>query len=298
MKFGLMYSNTGMGASAAGARDLTTRAERLGFESLWTVEHVVVPSGYESKYPYDKSGKMAGGAEDYDLPDPLIWLAYVAAITDRIKLATGILIVPQRNPLVLAKEVATLDALSHGRMILGVGVGWLEEEFVALGVPFADRGRRLDDYLAAMRALWQQDKASVDTTYTSFANCISRPRPVRGTVPIVVGGHSPAAARRAAKFGDGFFPGAGKIDELRSLLDVLRRECDAIGRDPSEIELTLAGGGRTFDETASRIEQLEELGVDRLILPPLKGERLDQLAADLTERFEMTADVLDARVTS
>ncbi len=290
MKFGLMYTNTGMGSTAAGARDLTTRADRLGFESLWTVEHVVVPSAYESKYPYDKSGKMAGGSEEFDLPDPLIWLSYVAAITERIKLATGILIVPQRNPLVLAKEVATLDALSGGRMILGVGVGWLEEEFAALGVPFADRGRRLDDYLEAMRALWQGDRASVSNTYTSFSNCISRPRPTNGTVPIVVGGHSKAAARRAAKFGDGFFPGTGKIDDLKAVLDVVRAECDAIGRDFAEIELTSAGGGRTFDETAKRIDQLLEVGIHRLILTPQKGDKLDQLAADLTERFGMDSE--------
>src|SRR3712207_5697406 len=138
MKFGLMFTNTGMGSTAAGAKALATLAEELEYESLWTVEHVAWPSGYESAYPYDKSGKMAGGAEEFDLPDPLIWLAYVAAVTDRIKLATGILIVPQRNPLVMAKEIATIDSLSGGRMILGVGVGWLKEEFDALGVPFAD----------------------------------------------------------------------------------------------------------------------------------------------------------------
>jgi probable F420-dependent oxidoreductase len=191
MKFGLMFVNTGMGSTAAGAKQLAQRAERLGFESLWTVEHVLVPSGYESKYPYDPSGKMAGGAEAFDLPDPLIWLAYVAAATERIKLATGILILPQRNPAIIAKEVATIDALSGGRVILGVGVGWLEEEFNALGVPFADRGRRLDDYVDAMRALWSGEKASVHSTYANFDDCISLPRPANGTVPIVIGGHTP-----------------------------------------------------------------------------------------------------------
>ena len=185
MKFGLMFTNTGMGSTAAGALDLATRADRLGFESLWTVEHVVVPSGYESKYPYDPSGKMAGGAEAFDLPDPLAWLAFVAAVTDRIKLATGILILPQRNPAITAKEVATIDALSGGRVMLGLGVGWLREEFDALGVPFEDRGRRHDDYVEAMRALWTQDKATVHNTYANFDNCISRPRPVNGTVPFV-----------------------------------------------------------------------------------------------------------------
>ena len=287
MKFGLMFVNTGMGSSAAGARQLARTAEDAGFESLWTVEHVVVPSGYGSKYPYDSSGKMAGGAEEFDLPDPLIWLSYVAAVTERIKLATGILILPQRNPLITAKEVATIDALSGGRMILGVGVGWLEEEFDALGVPFADRGRRHDDYVEAMRALWTEPKASVHNTYASFDQCISRPRPVNGTVPIVIGGHTRRAAQRAAHLGDGFFPGSGALDQLEGLFDVLRAECAAAGRDPAEVELTAGGGGRTLDEVSGRIEQLFALGVGRVILSPLPGDKMLALAEGLRDRFGM-----------
>ena len=283
-----MFTNTGMGSTALGARKLATLAEELDFESLWTVEHVVVPSGYESAYPYDKSGKMAGGAEEFDLPDPLIWLSYVAAVTERIKLATGILIVPQRNPLIVAKEVASLDALSGGRVVLGVGVGWLQEEFDALGVPFADRGRRLDDYIEAMRALWAGDKASVHNSYANFDHCISRPRPANGTVPIVIGGHSKAAARRAARIGDGFFPGIGGIDELEAALAVIADECAAIGRDPSEIELTATGAGRDLDEMSTRIEQLSKLGFTRVIVSPLPEERMRALAAGLADRFGMT----------
>jgi probable F420-dependent oxidoreductase len=287
MKFGLMFTNTGMGSSAAGALELATRAERLGFESLWTVEHVVVPSGYQSAYPYDPSGKMAGGAEEFDLPDPLVWLAFVASATQRIRLATGVLIVPQRNPLILAKEVATLDALSGGRVTLGVGVGWLEEEFNALGVPFADRGRRLDDYLEALRALWSQKKATVHNTYTAFDDCISRPFPVNGTVPIVVGGHSNAAARRAARLGDGFFPGNGSVSEVAAVFETFRAACADIGRDPAEVELTAGSFGRSFDDLAARIDRLAELGVSRTILAPLPGEQLDALAASLADRFGM-----------
>lgn len=289
MKFGLIFANTGMGSTPAGARALAVQAEQLGFESLWTVEHVVVPSGYESRYPYDRSGKMAGGAEEFDLPDPLIWLTYVAAVTERIKLGTGILILPQRNPLVTAKEVATLDVFSGGRVILGTGVGWLREEFDALGVPFADRGRRHDDYVAAMRALWTQDKATLDSTYASFERCISRPRPVHGTVPIVIGGHTAPAARRAARIGDGFFPGSGSLEELRDSFATLRDECAQLGRDPSEIELTAGGGGRTLDELCSRVEELAAIGVERVMLPPMPGERLAQMAEALQQRFGMEA---------
>ena len=213
MKFGIAFANAGPLADPTLAVTSARAAEEAGFESLWTVEHVLVPAGYESTYPYDPSGKMPGG-EQIDIPDPLIWLAYVAAATETIKLGTGILIVPQRNPGILAKEVATLDMLSGGRMMLGVGVGWLEEEFDALGVPFEDRGRRLDSHIAAMRALWTERAATVDDDFTSFANCVSRPRPSSGSVPIVIGGHSEPAARRAGRLGDGFFPGKGSHEEL------------------------------------------------------------------------------------
>ena len=287
MKFGLMFTNTGMGSTGAGALELATRAERLGFESLWTVEHVVVPSHYQSAYPYHPSGKMAGGAEEFDLPDPLMWLAFVASATSTIRLATGVLIVPQRNPLILAKEVATLDVLSDGRVTLGVGVGWLEEEFNALGVPFADRGRRLDDYVEAMRTLWGGGKATLHNTYTSFDECISLPRPANGTVPIVVGGHSKAAAKRAARLGDGFFPGNSTPEELTDVYALLREECAALGRDPGTVELTAGTGARSFDDLAARVEQLAALGVSRAVLPPLPGEHLDALAESLRERFGM-----------
>jgi probable F420-dependent oxidoreductase len=287
MKFGLMFTNTGMGSTSDGAIQMATAAEEAGIESLWTVEHVVVPSGYASAYPYDKSGKMAGGAEEFDLPDPLIWLAYVAAVTKKIKLATGILILPQRNPSVTAKAVASIDALSGGRMILGVGVGWLREEFDALGVPFADRGRRHDDYVEAMRALWTQDKASVHNTYVNFDNCISRPRPTNGTVPIVVGGHTTKAAQRASRIGDGFFPGSGASDELKGLFDLVRSECATAGRDPAEVEFTASGAGRTLDEVSARVEELQALGVTRVILVPLRADRMAELTDGLRNRFGM-----------
>ena len=287
MKFGLIFVNTGMGSTPAGARQLAQNAESAGFESLWTVEHVVVPSGYESKYPYDKSGKMAGGLEEFDLPDPLIWLTYAGAVTERIKLGTGILILPQRNPLVVAKELATLDAFTGGRLILGTGVGWLKEEFDALGVPFADRGRRHDDYVEALRALWKGDRATLRNTYTDFERCISRPVPTNGTIPVVIGGHTTKAAQRAARIGDGFFPGSGSLAELQTAFDAMRAECAAIGRDPGEVELSAGGGGRDFDELCTRVEQLAAMGVTRVMLPPQPGERLLQMAEGLRTRFDM-----------
>lgn len=267
MKFGIAFANAGPHSDPTLAVTTARAAEAAGFESLWTVEHVLVPEGYQSEYPYNASGRMPGG--DIDIPDPLIWMAYVAAVTSTINVATGILIVPQRNPAVLAKEVATLDVLSGGRVLLGVGVGWLEEEFDALGIPFEDRGRRLDSHVATMRALWSQDQASVDDEFTSFSNCVSLPKPTSRRVPIVVGGHSEAAARRAGRLGDGFFPGKGSPDELAHLFDVMRRAAEDAGRDPEAVEITASGSGLFGPDPLAAVDELSSLGVHRAIIAPL-----------------------------
>ena len=278
MKFALIFANTGPFSDGAAAVAMAQAAEASGFESLWTVEHVVVPSGYESQYPYDPSGKMPGG-EEFAIPDPLVWLSFVAGVTSTIRLATGILILPQRNPVVLAKEVATLDHLSGGRMELGIGVGWLEEEFDAIGVPFADRGRRTDDHVAAMRALWSQDKATHHSDFTDFDDCISLPHPVDGSVPIHVGGHTEVAARRAGRLGDGFFPGKGTPAELADLFEVVRATAREHGRDPSAIELT-AGGATIGSGAVDAVKALADVGVDRVVVPAFAfwGDTADSLA--------------------
>lgn len=265
MKFGIAFANTGPYAQGPAAAEFARTAEEAGFESLWTVEHVVVPSGYESQYPYDPSGKMPGG-EDFDIPDPLIWLTWVAAATTTIRLATGILILPQRNPVVLAKELATLDQLSGGRVELGIGVGWLEEEFDAIGVPFSERGKRTDDHVAAMRALWGEEKATFHGEFTSFDDCIARPRPVNGTIPVHVGGHTDIAARRAGRLGDGFFPGRGEPAELARLLDVAQAAAREHGRDPDAIELS-AGGAALGSKALDVVKELADIGVRRVMLP-------------------------------
>jgi probable F420-dependent oxidoreductase len=200
-------------------------------------------------------------------PDPLIWLAYVAARTSTLRLGTGILIVPQRNPVVLAKELATLDHLSGGRMILGAGIGWLEEEFEALGVPFAGRGRRTEESIAAMRALWSQDQASYDGSTTSFRNCFLRPQPPGGTIPVHVGGHSEAAARRAGRIGDGFFPFGVTRDELTSLLGSMRRAAEEAGRDPESIEVSVQSNVTAAEAARAEATELRALGATRILVP-------------------------------
>lgn len=278
MKFGIIFANTGPFSDGAAAATMARAAEEAGFESLWTVEHVVVPSGYESTYPYDPSGKMPG-PEESPIPDPLVWLSFVAGATSTIRLATGILIVPQRNPVVLAKEVATLDHLSGGRMELGIGVGWLEEEFDAIGVPFSERGKRTDDHIAAMRSLWSGEKASHHSAFTDFDDCISLPNPKNGSVPIHVGGHTDVAARRAGRLGDGFFPGKGNLDELTRSFELARSTAKEHGRDPDGIEFT-AGGATIGDGAVDAIKALEDIGVDRVVVPAFAfwGDTEDALA--------------------
>jgi len=266
MHFGIAFANTGPFTRPDAAADFARAAEDAGFESLWTVEHVVVPSGYASTYPYDPSGKMPGG-EESPIPDPLIWLSYLAAVTSRIKLATGVLILPQRNPVVLSKELATLDRMSSGRMLLGIGVGWLEEEFDAIGVPFSERGRRTDDAVAVMRALWTGEKASHRSEFTQFTDCYMRPRPTQPMIPVHVGGHTDVAARRAGRLGDGFFPGKGDHAELARLFDVVRASADQHGRDPGAIELTTGGNGAVGSRALDEVAALAELGVTRVIVP-------------------------------
>ena len=266
MKFGIVFANTGPFCEPTAAVAFARAAEAAGFESLWTVEHTVVPYGYESEYPYDKSGRMPG-EDDAPIPDPLIWLTYLASATSIIRLGTGILIQPQRNPVVLAKEVATLDHLSGGRVELGVGVGWLKEEFDAIGVPFEERGRRTDDGIAAMRALWGEDRASYAGEFTTFTDCISRPHPVAGSVPVHIGGHSEVAARRAGRLGDGFFPAKGSHRRLGELAGIVRSTATDAGRDPSAIEFTCGGNGVFGPGALEEAGALAELGVDRIVVP-------------------------------
>lgn len=259
MKFGLRYCNTGRFVDPTKAVELLQAGEEAGFESAWTVEHTVVPAGYESAYPYSPDGKMAGAVEDFPLPDPLIWMSYVAAVTTRIKLATGILILPQHNPVSMAKQIATLDYMSNGRILLGIGVGWLREEFEALNASFDDRGPRTDEYVAAMRALWTEDCPSFDGEYVKFAPLYCRPKPPNGPVPVIIGGHSKAAARRAGRLGDGFFPARGASQEL---IDLVRRTAEENGRDGASIEITTS-----LPDDLDDIPKLAAIGVDRVLVP-------------------------------
>lgn len=281
MDFGLMFANTGPFATTTGATTIARAAEDAGFESVWTVEHVVVPAGYASTYPYSDTGRMPG-SEATPIADPIVWLTWAAAQTTTLNVGTGILILPQRNPVVLAKACATLDVLSGGRLRLGVGVGWLEEEFDVIGVPFAGRGRRAEEYVAAMRALWDDETATYAGDTVAFTNAISRPAPANGRVPVIVGGHSNAAAERAGRIGDGFFPGKGDNDRLRELLTIMRRASEDAGRDPDGIEITAGGAAAFAPDPVEALGELAEMGVSRVAVPPLSFA-VDEISDRLAE---------------
>jgi probable F420-dependent oxidoreductase len=234
---------------------------------------------YQSRYPYDPSGRSPFH-ENVVQPDPLAWLGWVAAHTQRIRLGTGILILPLRNPVVLAKAVASLDSLSKGRLLLGVGVGWVREEAEAAGTDFTTRGRRCDEYIEAMRELWRKPVSSYKGEHVEFAGVVSQPKPARpGGVPILIGGHSPAAARRAGRLGDGFYPLGVFGKELDALLTTMREAAEEAGRDPASIGVTAVGAAKK-----ALIEGLARQGVERVLISPSTGD-LDELRGTF-EKFQ------------
>jgi len=263
MKWGIVFSSTGFPEPDA-AIALAQTAEECGFESLWAPEHVIM-SKAPGATPYRgmPDGSMSRLARRGGIPDPLIWLSFVAAATTTIKLGTNVLILPEHQPVVLAKSASTLDALSKGRLMLGIGVGELPEEYGAVGMEFTNRGKRMDEYIEAIRILWREETASFQGKYVSFDQVECRPWPVNGTIPLHVGGASPAAIARAAKSGDGYFPfifpGEVLEDALPPLLNRVRKETAEAGRDPAALEIT-SGGARTLEQ----VKWFADQGVHRL----------------------------------
>jgi probable F420-dependent oxidoreductase len=282
LKLGLFSMTTGPCSYPDSAARVARAAEAAGFESLWGGEHVVLPD------PQAPPSPLAPGDR---IVDPIVALTFLAAHTARIRLGTGIIILPQRNPLVLAKELATLDVLSNGRLIVGVGVGYLEPEFRALGAPFADRGRVTDDYLAAMRAIWTQEKPAHRGPFSSFERVQAHPQPVqRPTPPIVIGGHTPAAFRRAVQHGHGWYGFALDAAGVERCLNGLREASAAVERPAhlGPLEISVSPRGRVDRASAAAFEAQ---GVHRLVVIPPRaadvtgGEQLvGAIAADVLGR--------------
>src|SRR6201991_4361473 len=221
MRLGLHALGIGTGATRAVIDAVAAAAERCGFATLWSGEHVVMVDRSASRYPYSDDGQIAVPAAA-DWIDPLIGLSFAAAATSTIGIATGVLLLPEHNPVLVAKQAATLDTLSGGRLTLGVGVGWSREEFDALGVPFARRGARGAEYVEAMRTVWRDEVATFAGEFTSFERVRVNPKPVRGAIPIVVGGNSDAALRRAARWGNGWYGfNVADLDAARERVEAL-----------------------------------------------------------------------------
>jgi len=263
MKIGLIPVNIGVD-SLEQMQGLAQLAETTGFESVWTFEHVIVPMDYNSKYPYNDSGKM-GADPETNFIDPLIALSAIAAVTKTIRLGTGVNILSQVNPLYMAKQAASLDMLSNGRFMLGVGIGWLKEEFAALGVPFERRGARFDDYVVAMKKIWSGEVVEHQSDFINWSGFKSYPIPAQKPhLPVIMGGAKGKIYERIAKHGDGWFAPMGAPDELKAALEQLKAACDAENRDMSEIEISCMWpgiGGVEF------VESLREAGASRLVIP-------------------------------
>jgi len=262
MQFGIIPVNIGI-ESLAQMTGLAQLAEQVGMESVWTFEHVIVPIDYESKYPYNKNGKM-GVSPETNLVDPLIAFAAIAASTNTLRLGTGVNILSQTNPLYLAKQAASLDMLSAGRLLLGLGIGWLREEFVAMGTPFEKRGARFDDYCAAMRKVWSGEVVEHESEFLSWHGFKSFPIPRQSPLPVIIGGIKGKIHERIARHGDGWFAPTGDPKELREHLDLIKVQCDLVQRDMSEIEITCMWTGSGGE---AAVKALEDCGVHRLVVP-------------------------------
>jgi probable F420-dependent oxidoreductase len=267
---GLFAINSHACAAPDAAARVGALAESLGYDSLWAGEHVVVPSPRVAPSPMEP---------DEPILDPLVALAHVAAHTKRVLLGTGVIILPQRNPVVLAKQVASLDVVSGGRLILGVGVAYLEPEMRAIGVPMEGRGSRADEYLAAMRALWEQEAPEHQGRHVAFEGVDAHPRPAQRPLPVVVGGHTPAAHRRAARVADGWYGFMVGVRAMAEQRELMRAAIEQTGRErPLHVSVTPA---RRLDPEV--VTAYAELGVDRLIVAPPVGLTVEGLVEFVEE---------------
>jgi len=285
MRLGLHALGIGPGADRAVIDAVASAADDCGFATLWAGEHVVMVDHSASRYPYSDDGVIAVAAQA-DWLDPMIALGFAAAASSRIGIATGVLLLPEHNPVVVAKQAASLDRLSSGRLTLGVGVGWSREEFAALGVPFEHRAGRTAEYVAAMRTLWRDDVASFDGKFVGFDSIRVNPKPVRDRrIPIVVGGNSDSALRRVASWGDGWYGfNLAGIDAVRERLGTLQRLCAESGRNRGELRVCVALQSPSVDDLGA----LAELGVDELVLvesPPERPQVASEWVAELADRW-------------
>jgi probable F420-dependent oxidoreductase len=305
MRLGVSLPNVGLDHGKQTLLPVAEAAERLGFDSVWAAHHVVLPYERESRYPYQRSGTEIAMSPGMQWLDPLVTLSTVAAVTERIRLGTSVFVLPYREPVALAAELAALDVLSEGRFVFGVGIGWMREEFEALGIPAQERGVRTDEHLEVLRTLWNDDPASFAGRFTRFSNVVLATTPrTKGGPPLWIGGNSDPALRRALRHGSGWhgfevFP--EEIPELRGRLERIGAE---LGRDASELELSVARGlippgredesfipdrrmlGGSAGAVVDELGRYADAGVEMVLiqvslLAPLVPEALEWVAAEV-----------------
>jgi len=268
MKIGYFAVGIGPTVEPERIKTIAVNAERLGFASVWAPEHVVLLERYTSKYPYS-SGEFPMPT-DTPIGDPFTTLAYIAACTSAIKLGTGICLVPEHNPLVLAKTVATLDRLSGGRFILGVGVGWLAEEFGALGIPWERRAQRTREYIEVMRKLWREPKSSYAGEFVSFQGVQSFPKPTNGSsVPVWFGGESGPALRRTAEYGDGWLGFNLLPDEAAAKIRRIEELLRSAGRKRSDVHLAVSPAAKPIKP--DDLKRYRDAGTDEVAVLTLRA---------------------------
>jgi probable F420-dependent oxidoreductase len=288
VKIGLFLPLMNPLATPSFVRAFGRAAEDRGFDSLWVAEHVVLFDDYQSRYPYAPEGKIVGLPADSGILDPMVALGYVAAVTERIRLATGICLVPQRNPVYTAKEVATVDWLSDGRLSLGIGVGWLAEEFRALNVPFEHRGSRCREYIEVMKRLWSDPVSEFSGRFYDLPACRQYPKPVQQPhPPLLFGGESDAALRRVADLGVGWFGFDHTPETAAECIARLDGFLAKRGRPRSEVEIAVSPYLRPCD--FDQVKRFREAGVDHFVLFAIPesteaiAPRLDALAEQILE---------------
>jgi len=289
MLVGVRLPNAGPKATPANIMAVARWAHRLGYHSMWVTDRVLVPARSGSFYPYGTAGQWNPSTGTY--VDPLISLTWANAIAPELQLGTSVLVAPLRNPVLLAKQFAALDFLSGGRVICGLGVGWMKEEFAGVGVPYEERGRRATEMVQLMRMLWTGDEVDFHGRYWQISGCRIAPRPVQPAIPVIWGGHSDATLRRVARIGDGWHPTRINIPELKAGLEKLRSLCEKYGRDPQSVPLFVRPGD-VYTVTPETHAQHLELGVTHLIIDtPVDDPSIE----NVHQEMERVAEVCSLR---
>ncbi|MFI5366270.1 MAG: LLM class F420-dependent oxidoreductase [Candidatus Binatia bacterium] len=295
MKFALSAVGTGSTVRPDLLKQVAQRAEALGYESIWIPEHLAVPVDMKTPYPYAADGKFPGGVTA-PIHDPLLALAFAAGCTERIKLGTGVFVLPLRNPLAVAKAVASLDVLSKGRFIFGVGIGWLEEEFDAVGMPFKDRAARTREYVAMLKTLWREDTPRFSGRFHSFPALGFNPKPVQQPhPPLIFGGETRAARNRAPERGDGGYGTRFTPGGIQPALATLKDFCEAAGRDFGRFEIT-CGIAPELPFSLDTARRFADAGVHRLMVFAPGFVPRARFDSELYPRMERFAEEVIAKI--